>query len=193
MPLIVQPDPDCVGNIYAHLFENSQVGVPRNLYWSVTVPLLPVEWEEDEYECLLTCEWITWPIKEWTQLNGASLATSTNASLIESSLYFVEHHPVHIDRLELRKAAGGARFSVVVAGEFDLEGFGELDGKNIRFAVQREVDFEGIVVVPGNLSPKPQSASDVLQVLSPYVELGAFGQPVLDRFRYVLPPSVSEA
>ena len=193
MPLTLRTDNASVGNIYAHLFENARNGLSRNLYWSLTVPCLPIRWEEDDHECSITCEWLVWPVRDWRQLDGMSLSATMNPELRESSLYLSDHHPVSIDHLQLTFSGTGARFKVSLAGTVSLEGFDELDGTNMKFSLESEVNFEGLIVVPGNLIPKPQNESDVLDALAPYAELGAFAPPVLERFRYVLAPVAGDA
>ena len=193
MPLVVRPNPDLVGDIYAHLFGNELTGVPRGLYWSVTVPCVPIEWCEQQHECSITCEWLEWPIRSWKQLHGMSLSTVRNPALVECSLYFAEHHPIRLEKLELRRSGGGTRFRISLAGAFDLDGFDKHDGMNMRFSIESDIEFEGLIVVPDNLFPKPQGESEILQALQPFVELGAFGGAVLDRFRYILAPSIGDA
>lgn len=190
MLLLIRPNPASVGSVYAHLHEHPGTGLARNLYWSVTLPCLPIEFDEEEWRCSVTCEWIVWPVRDWRSLHGVSLSTAQNPTQIECSLYFGEHHPVHVEKLELRRTSVDSRFMVNIAGTFSLAGYGDLDGKGIRFSLHSEVELEGLVVVPGSLFPKPQTEAEVLEALRPYIELENFGLPVFDRFRYVLPPAL---
>jgi hypothetical protein len=193
MPLALRAAKNSVGNLYAHLFENPRQGVERNVYWSLTVPCSPVRWDDEEHECSVTCEWLVWPSRDWRQLDGATLATVTKPKVIESSFYLADHHPVGLEQLELSRSDIGAQFRVKVAGTFTLEGFDELDGTDMKFSLEGEVDFEGLVVVPGNLMSKPQSESEVLKAVAPYADLVNFDPPIFDGFRYVLRPALSEA
>jgi len=79
-----------------------------------------------------------------------------------------------------------ARFEIELSGSFDLQGYGELDAQNIPLALRGEAEFDGLVVVPGNLFPKPASPSDVVKLLEPYLTTSNLGEPEWDRFRYVL-------
>lgn len=193
MPLAVHADPECRGELDAQLFENPRTGLPRNLYWSLTVPCAPVAWAGEVWDCSVTCEWLTWPVRHWAELDGMGLAAVTSPALVECSLYLAEHHPVRVESLALRRIGEGARFSVGLAGGVDIQGLDELDGRDIEFSLHGEVELEGLVVIPDNLFPKPQNESEVLAALRPYADLGSFGPPVFDRFRYLLAPVAATA
>jgi hypothetical protein len=47
------------GEIDCHVFENERTGLVRNLFWSITIGFQPLRYGEDEFECSMTCEWIT--------------------------------------------------------------------------------------------------------------------------------------
>jgi hypothetical protein len=63
----------------------------------------------------------------------------------------------------------------------------------MKFSLDGELDFEGLVVVPGNLISKPQNESEMPKAIAPCAELVNFDPPVFDRFRYVLRPAASDA
>ena len=46
------------GEIYCHLFENPQAGVPRNVYWSIRIDFHPIHYEGQDWRCSMTCEWL---------------------------------------------------------------------------------------------------------------------------------------
>ena len=79
------------GEIYAYIYENPLVGLPRNLFWSVTLRFEPIVHEGEQWECSMTCEWIPWPVGDWRGLDNARLKVESNDQLIESSFYLVAH------------------------------------------------------------------------------------------------------
>jgi hypothetical protein len=186
MPFHPSSDPNQRGALSAHLFENPSAGVRRGLFWSVTLPCLPVRWDEEDWDCSLTCDWLQWPVRNWIELDGASLATALEASNAECSVYLAEHHPVKLTSLTIRRIEDTHCFVVTVQGTLDVEGFDELDGESIPVNLESEVDFEYVTVVPANLTPKPANAIEALVALEPFIDTAEFQPPEWERFRYVL-------
>lgn len=186
MTLLISSERDRRGELYGHLFENVSTGVPRGLFWNFSLPCAPIAWEGEEWECSVLCEWLQWPVRDWTSLDGATLRTSSAHASVECSIYFTEHHPVRLEALSVSRIADSARFNIALSGAFDLKGYGELDAQNIPLFLHGEVDFDGVVVVPGNLFPRPCNPADVIRLVEPLLSVCNLGEPEWDRFRYVL-------
>ena len=186
MTLSISSARDRRGDLQGYLFENESTGIPRSLFWNLSLPCASVSWEGEDWECAVLCEWLQWPVRDWEGLDGATLNSSTEPSSVECSVYFTAHHPVRIDSLSVRRVPHATRFEIELSGSFDLKGYGELDAQNIPLVLRGEVDFEGVVVVPDNLLPKPESPSDVVRMVEPFLATDNLGEPEWDRFRYVL-------
>ena len=176
------------GEIYAHVFENRALGLERGMFWNLRLECAPIRHEGEAMPTSLACEWLRWPVGDWTGLDGAALATATDASQVEATFYFAEHHLVALESLHLARVAGTSRFRAQVSGALDLEGFGKLDGTGIPVRVEAEVEFTGVIVVPGNFSPKPDTPEKALATVQPFLAVDNFCPPEWDRFRYVLAP-----
>jgi hypothetical protein len=186
MTLSISSAQDQRGELYGHVFENTSSGVPRGLFWNLSLPCAPISWEREDWECSVLCEWLQWPVRDWTNLDGATLRTSSNPESVECSIYFTAHHPVRLESLSIKRVAHSTRFEVALSGTFDLQGYGELDAQNIPLTLHGEVDLDGVVVVPGNFFLKPSDASDVIRLVEPLLSLFNLAEPEWDRFRYVL-------
>ena len=184
MSMEILPEAGRVGEIYAHLFENAEAGVERDIFWSITCPCAPIQYGGEEWTTSITCEWLAWTLSDWTGLNGAGYESVKRPDLVECSFYLFEHHPVALQALTLHAIPETDRFVVCIKGETDIGGFGELDGR-YAFAAECEVEFQGLVVVPGNLYPKPRSGQEAAATLAPFIKLANFQEPEWDRFRYV--------
>jgi hypothetical protein len=189
MPIRIANEAADRGSISAHVFENISMGVQRSLFWSVTLPCSAVEWEGDECATSLTCEWLRWPIRNWICLDGAALESVVAPREAECSFYFSEHHPVAVSSLKLTRIQGTTRFHVAIAGVLDLEGYGDLDTKGYEIAVQGEATLENLIVVPGNLFPKPGDPVAARTVLGEFIDVSNLSAPEWDRFRYVFAPA----
>jgi len=71
----------------------------------------------------------------------------------------------------------------------DLEGYGDLDTKGYEIAVQGEATLENLIVVPGNLFPKPGDPVAARTVLGEFIDVSNLSAPEWDRFRYVFAPA----
>lgn len=186
MSVEIVPEPGRIGEIYGHLFENAEAGIERNIYWSITCPCAPIQYGGEEWPTSITCEWLAWSLSDWTGLSGASYESAKRTDLVECSFYFSEHHSVALQALTLRAIPATHRFAVAVMGEVNIEGFDELD-RTYAFAAECEVQFQGLLVVPANLYPKPSSGQEAGSTLAPFIKLADFQEPEWDGFRYVFP------
>ena len=187
--IAIVPLPGAMGSMYAHLFENTRTGLARNLYWSVTVPCTTVDDAGDTWQTSVTCEWLTWPMTDWTGLDGASAATLQQPAQAECSFYMAAHHPVSLAELTLRAIPATTRFMVHVRGTADVDGVEGVE-RPCAFSFGCEVAFEGLIVVPDNLQPPPSTATEAAAVLAPFIGLAHLDAPHRDRFRYVFAPRV---
>lgn len=116
--------------------------------------------------------------------------SSSDPSSIQFSIYVISAHlPAHLKSISLKRVSEQARFVIEVTGTLDIRGYGDLDGKDIPIALRAEVDFEGVILVPGDLFPKPTSSEKVSEALKPFLALENFADPEWDRFRYVVRPA----
>lgn len=72
MNFLISSARDRRGELYGHLFENVSTDVPRGLFWNFSLPCAPIAWEGEEWECSVLCEWLQWPVRDWTSLDGAT-------------------------------------------------------------------------------------------------------------------------
>jgi hypothetical protein len=177
----------CVGGeCHAHVFENPRTGLARNLFWDFVLECAPLMWEGDEAQVSVLCDWVTLPTRRWTEVS-VSLRDIPSPELLESSFYLSAHHDVRLEALEIAHA-GQDLFRVRIAGRFDLEGYGDLDGKNIAIDLEARVRFRGLIVMPENLFPKPASAADAIAVAGEFLELDELAAPQWDGDRYWFEP-----
>jgi hypothetical protein len=175
------------GEIWAHIFENKSTGLVRNLYWAFDIECAPINWQDRSWDCSVQCEWLAWPLRQWKDLDGKTLGESTYPNLVQCSFYFADHHPVALSELSIRRIAS-TQFQATLQGKFDLPGFDHLDELNIHLALACEISFSGVIVVPGNLEPKPTNTAQARAVVEPFISTDDFHEPRWDRFRYVLAP-----
>jgi hypothetical protein len=176
------------GKLYGHLFANETAGAPLGLYWNVFIQCENIEDGQDSLSASVSCDWLTWPISKWQELDGMSLSETLRPAMVESSFYLNEHHPLRIDRLNIRRIRASSDFRVGAHGEFSLRGMGELDGDHIVVDAEADIQFSGIYVVPANLTSIDDSEIGVRSSLSHFIDLSGFLPPRWEGFRYVFQP-----
>lgn len=175
------------GTLYGHVFENAKTGAPRNLYWSISIDFLPVLLDGARWDASMSCEWLVWPVQRWQDLDGAGLSSVRLPDSVEASFYIAEHHLGLISAISLRRRTG-ALFDVTASLTVDIElpDGTIVSGAEIHAAAT--ATFEGIYVLPGNLSPQPNTPALAKAALAPFLSLADFAEPKWDRFRYVFEP-----
>ena len=174
------------GEIDAFLFENNKTGLARDLFWSITVDLKPIALFDESWECSFQCEWMTWPVRTIDDLDGVGLTQLRQPDLVEATMYVdALHQWVTVSQLAVRRAVG-AGYQADIAGEYELEANGRRQSG--QFQLQCDLVFEGIIVVPENLTPRPSNPKEVAEVVAPFISLAGFKEPRLDGFRYLLRP-----
>jgi hypothetical protein len=79
------------GEIYAHIFENPDAGILRNLFWSYTIKFKPIQYAREDRACSMTCEWVPWSIQDWRELDSKCLNVGYGDDGTESTFYIVQH------------------------------------------------------------------------------------------------------
>ncbi len=176
------------GKLYGHLFENERTGFPLGLYWNIFIQCEEIEDGDDSLPSAVLCDWLTWPISKWQELDGMCLSESLCPAKVESSFYLYEHHPLRLDRLDMSRIGFSSDFRTRICGEFSLRGMGGLDGDNIILDVECDIMFSGVYVVPSNFPSMDKSASGVRSSLSQFLDLDGLLPPRWDKFRYVFQP-----
>ena len=164
-------------DISGHLFENPKMGVPRGVYWSCSVAFAPIPEGTDEWQCTLLCDWISWPVRSWRDIDGLTLANCTGPLQMEASLYFLgEHQMISTIELSFHKTDMNY-FRATGRLSADLT---DLDGRffrGVEAKLEVNAEFVGLRVVPDNLFPKPKSEAQASQALANFVDLQSYEPP----------------
>jgi hypothetical protein len=176
------------GECSCHIFENESSGIPRGAFWSFDIDFEEVVFDEQPWLTSLQVEWLSWPIRDWRNLDHCTLANVQRPDLIESTIYLAgRHQEFRLDDVSLRHL-GSAEFELGLVGTFavaDLKG--RTHGPS-RKSFEARTRFTGAIVVPDNLFPKPNLAAAATTELNAFLNVATFEAPVWDRFRFVFPP-----
>lgn len=166
------------GALYGHVFEDRASGVERTLFWAVSVPFEPVDFEGEEVRPLLQCEGMRWPLARWQELPGKTLEDVTDRARVEASFYVHDHSDLGLEALELEEKRRGG-LEAFVRGRVD---FLASDGRVEPFDLEVETPLmlEGVRVVPANLRLGPKSPQEATALLGRLIDAGGFEEPEFD-------------
>ncbi len=177
--------------LYGHVFENSRVGLARGLFWTLSIDCQPIRHGDETLHCSVSCDWLTWPLRRWPSLDGQSLGTTNDQGKVEASIYLNDHFWLRVQSLTINRIPASARFTVDIAGDFDLDGWGDLDGKGIAIAASCEAEFEGLVALGANFEPPISGASALNAATAPFIDLAGFHPVIADGESYRWAPIAS--
>ena len=84
-----------------------------------------------------------------------------------------------------------SRFHVDVDMIVDFHGWtGDDADPAMRVRATADVTYTGLIVVPGNLDPKPTGLEEVTRVAAEFAELNGYETPEQQGFRYLLRPNI---
>ena len=171
------------GSYYAHVFENHSAGVSRALYWSFTVDFEGIPYLGEVWESSLTIEWITLGVREFAGIHPISPLSSPGA---EASLYLAEHHPIGSWDGRISWDNSPSRCMFEYDARLDFPGLDRDPVPGLHLTGQALLEFNGFLIVPGNLVPKPTSVDEAAAVLRQY-----FDRPCVavdEEWRYTFRP-----
>lgn len=175
------------GEIYCHIFENQLTGVTRDAYWSVTVDFAPLLYGKDTFRTLAMVEWLQFRIRDFRDIKQYRI-NLPDSSHAEASFYMTEHDNAAATSM-LLSYIGDARFHVELEMMVDFHGYLGGDANPVmRVAASTELQFTGLIVVPGNLDPKPDDEAAVISTASQFLDLSGFDPPLKQGFRYLFRP-----
>jgi hypothetical protein len=175
------------GEMYSQIFENKKVGIKRDIFWSLTINFLPIRYYDDkEYNCSFMIEWMKFPFKNWTDLNGFQLKGNYGDNGCEASFYLVEHDCAKNFDIRFSYQKDNI-FKVSFVTEIDFMGITEEDADpNLKISGETDIIYEGLWVLPNNLDKKPKNVSEITKIGGNFVELESYNEPHLDKNDFYL-------
>lgn len=176
------------GELYCHVFENSLTEIPRDLYWSATLEFAPIDYCGDSLTCSATIEWLRIAQRDFRQISDFRFSLDGTDSFAEASFYMSRHDNATSASMSLT-FLDADRFRLGLDMVVDFLGYDDGDADPALYvAGVADVSYSGLIIVPGNLFPKPGTVDDVLAVAGDFVNLDSYGPPHFQGFRYVLKP-----
>ncbi len=175
------------GEIYSHVFENRRTGIARDAYWSVAIDFAPFLYGNTTFRCNATVDWLQLGKCDFRNIVQHRI-NLPDASHAEASFYMTEHDNALSTSMSL-SYIDYDRFHVELEMIVDFHGYiGDDANPAMRVAGSTELLFTGLIVVPGNLDPKPADETAVIRTASQFLDLSGYDPPLDHGFRYLFRP-----
>ncbi|MGI9387911.1 MAG: hypothetical protein ACR2OX_10820 [Methyloligellaceae bacterium] len=152
------------------MFENPLTDVERNLYWCIAIDFNAIAYLGERWDISAGIEWLRFD-KSCTPLSNsveASIACQPNA---EASFNLAEHWPSDDWRICMRPVAEDQKWILEFDLLIDFAGLDDDPVPDLQIRGSTSIDFEGIVVIPDNLDPKPKSEQEAAALVAQYIKL----------------------
>ncbi len=131
----------------------------------------------------LTAEWLTLGVREFAGTHRVSSASSPGA---EASLYLAEHHPIDSWDGQISWDASPPQCVFAYDVRLDFPGLDRDPVPGLHLMGRASVQFDGFIVVPKNLSPKPATVDEASTLLRQYFQAPCLAAD--EGWRYVFRP-----
>lgn len=99
-----------------------------------------------------------------------------------------QHDQARQVTLRLRRD-GATRFIATMKMVADFHGYaGGDEDPNLSIAAETEIRYFGLIVVKGNLNPKPTTKTKALAVAKEFVDLTTYRDPIDEEWRWLFRP-----
>ena len=174
------------GTMQCNLWENSSIGLPLTLYYSIEIPLEPFnsghDYVEQPVKTNISIEWIKFTNKpdsqnerNWQRLVGRTFTLSYNDESAEGSIYLGLEHCQFNSHISFLSLSGTVfEIELILNVDFNIETVNL--PKNGNFAIRTELDFQGLLLYPDSSLPTVSSTKDVMKVVSNFIDINSYYQ-----------------
>lgn len=182
--------------LHAVLFENSHVGVPLGVYWSIEIIFERTFVAGALCEPRLSADWIRLPsIRDWRQLSGVHVRGGPD--VLDASVCTHEHDPVLESSLRVGDRARN-EFAIDWEGTIDTRGWEEpAVGTTAHLRATTRATFVGVIIPDELAASVGGSTSEINRLAGQFIDLATLG-PVrrtpnkLGHMWNLFPPASSE-
>lgn len=172
------------GHFFTHLFENAYTNVKRDLYWCISVEFDGIDYLGESWSIAAGIEWLRFD-KNHLPLNKNIVASADSQPMSEASFYLTEHWPAIDWKFSLRPSVEENKWNLEFDLLIDFEGLDNDPVPDLRIKGTTFIDFNGIIVIPDNLDPKPKSEQEASAMVAQYMDFTRDYSCRNEQWRYV--------
>jgi len=180
MPLDIKDIKPLRGKLTSNLWENSHIGLPLTLFYSIEIPLEPFNsghtYVDQPISTSIIIEWIKFinsttgqNERNWKALTRNEYLISYEDDTAEGSIYLGTEH-CQFNSLIRFLSLTDTTFDIelTLAVEFNIEA-DKLD-ENGQFTIKTQVDYEGLLLYDNNLLPTFSNINEPMNIISDFVD-----------------------
>lgn len=168
------------GNIDGFIFENSNVDLKRNLFISINIQFDTIKYDDEEWECSLTSEWIPFVGNHWKDIENIDCKDDIFKEMNETSFYMTEHDWCNNLDLQINYIKDNV-FRIQIETDVDFSGYTDGDeNPSMPIKVDIEIPFSEIIIRGCNLEPELKDMNEAIKVASEFIDTKSFKAPSMD-------------
>jgi len=158
------------GHIYGFIFENSNVDLKRNLFISINIEFDTIKYDDEEWECSLTSEWIPFVGNHWKDIENIDCESDIFKEMNETSFYMVEHDWCNNLDLQVNYIKNNI-FRVKVKTDVNFSGYADGDeNPAMPIEMDLELPFTEITIIGSNLEPELKDIDEAVKVVNEFID-----------------------
>lgn len=114
------------GELRSVVFENEHVGIPRSVYFNISIPVAPFDFDGESVETAVRLDLIDFGVADWRLLSDKLFVFPVNPTegYIDGSMYLGHaHNPADVTRIAFgRFADSSVEVEIDIAFDFTYEG-----------------------------------------------------------------------
>jgi len=164
------------GKMSAIIFENKNIGLKRNLFYKISIPLKKFKFEENIEQTSLELEFISLNVKNWKDIENKTFKFPLNPKrgYVDASVYLGSEHIL----LDIKKIKFGKinknNIEVEISGEIN---FNSSKFKNTPINIKTSVKYEEFFIDQGILKPVKTNLNKAKEIAKNFVDLSDFKKP----------------
>jgi hypothetical protein len=168
------------GKLTSNLWENSQIGLPLTLFYSIEIPLEPFDsghtYVDQPTSTSIVIEWIKFISpstgqneRNWKALAGSEYLISYEDNTGEGSIYLGSEH-CQLNSIIRFLSLNDITFDIelTLAVDFNIEAI-NLDS-NGQFTIKTQVDYEGLLLYDNNSLPTFSTTNEPMSIVSDFID-----------------------
>ena len=184
MPLDINKIQPQKGIFSCNLWENSHIGLPLTLFYSIEIPLLPFDTGHDYVDqpasTSIMMEWLkfTNPTTgqneaNWRSLTGKEFLISYEGDTGEGSIYLGSEHCQFNSRIKFLSLHGTTfDIELTLNVAFNIDTINLAD--NGEFTINTQVDFKGLLLYDNKSLPTVATTKNEIELIGNFIDIDAY-------------------
>jgi hypothetical protein len=176
------------GGLSGLIFENPSVGLARGLFLSISFRFAPIRYDDRDWECSLTSDWIPFRGGSWKEFETIDYSSPEFPEHNETSFYMCEHDWCIEVEVSLSYEKENM-FKVLLKSKVEFSGyFGDDADSEMPVGANLVVPFTNLTIPVGTVLQESSTPAETQRVASEFIDMNCFEEPMFDGRAFKLHP-----